>query len=101
MKHGGADQRRIRQRLLERMIAAMRSKQSRELGVIVLGDHDDRTIGVVSDNHGCLSLVASRGLKVRRVCRCWLESSHDPGDACNRALARNVRRRLVQAAMSA
>jgi hypothetical protein len=30
-----------------------------------------------------------------------IESSHDPGDAYNPALARNVRRRLVQAAMSA
>src|SRR5262249_41140930 len=52
MKHGGAHQRPIRPRLLEPLITPMRSKQPRELGMIVLGDHDDRAIRFVSDNHG-------------------------------------------------
>src|SRR5262249_59789773 len=69
MKHGDAHQRSIRPRLLEPPIAPMRSKQPRELSVIVLGDHDDRAIRFVSDNHGCPSQRKPR-TRLTRACRC-------------------------------
>ena len=69
MKHRGAHQRCVGSRLLECVVAPVRGEQPRELGVIVLRDHDDRAIGLVSDNHGHLPVVslAAQGARAPRV----------------------------------